>query len=203
MLPTLTLNIIQTAPCHTIGTSEVDDLCFQKDKNINYILSRIGVIRLLSTLHRSIEEFHLCKDWDNVKQQINTILSNKTNNTVHMTQLEENTNLPTTTPSTQFQNLPKEKATSAHHSKSSSQTQDAHFHVHTKTYPTQRLTLEPPNKSTYHTPNTWYKPQTDFPSLLAAPHSIPVNRQTYQSYNIRGVTGMNKTPHHIRDNRYI
>ncbi len=60
-----------------------------------------------------------------------------------MTQPLENTSLPTTTPSTQFQNLPKEKVTPAHLSKRSSHTQDAHFHVHTKTHPTQCLTLEP------------------------------------------------------------
>lgn len=141
------VNIIQTAPCHTIGTGEVDDFCFEKDNKLNYILSRLGVTRLLSTLDRYSQGFQVCKDWENIKRQMNTMLSNKTNDTAYKPQPLGNTIQPATTPSAQYQNVPKQRATSPQ--------------AHTKTHPIQLLTSEPSNKSISHIPNTWHRPQTN------------------------------------------
>ena len=189
------VNIINTL-CHTIGTGEVDDFCFEKDNKIYYILSRLGVTRLLSTLDRYSQGFQVCKDWENVKRQSITMFSNKTNDTIHKPQPQRNTIQLVTTLSAKYYNMPKQSAYSP-------QAQEVQFHAHTKTHPTHLLTSEPSDKSTIHTPNTWHRPQTNPIPLRAPPHSTPVNKQTYQNHNVRGVAGQNRTPYHIRDNRSI
>ncbi len=188
------VNIIQTAPRHTSGTGDVDDLCFENDNKINYTLSRLGVTRLLSTLDRYSQEFQVCKDWENTKRQINAVVSNKTNDTVHKPQLYKNIIQPTTT-SAQYQNVPKRSVNSP-------QAQKVQFHADTKTNSTQLLNSEPPNKSTSYTPNTWHRPQTNPTSVLAAPHSTPENRQTYQNNDVGDDAGQNRNPFHIRDSKY-
>ena len=49
------VRVLQTGPCHhTLGTGDTDDLCFEKESSADFILNRLGVIRLLSSINKYI-----------------------------------------------------------------------------------------------------------------------------------------------------
>lgn len=66
------VNVVKTHPEFTLGTGNVDELCFDVEDDTCCILNRLGVIRLLNTLKKQCPGFSLCKNWENVRKKPGT-----------------------------------------------------------------------------------------------------------------------------------
>lgn len=60
--------VINTAPTFTLGTGDIDDLCFDKETNSCATLNRLGAIKLLSTINKQCPQFKLCPNWEAVRR---------------------------------------------------------------------------------------------------------------------------------------
>ncbi len=154
------VKVIKTSTCHTLGTGEVDDLCFEKENKANTILSRLGIIRLLTTIKRYCQGFHLSKDWDIIKRDTNTLFARKTINTTHYSQHQQNKVQLPAAPSKHHLNLFKQRPTSPI---SQTPEMESHYNI---TY-TPHFASEPSHKSISHSPDIPInRPQTPRTSLF-------------------------------------
>ena len=70
--------IINTGPPFRIGTGDVDDMCFTMEgENPGLILNRLGVVRLLDTMHKQCSSFDLCPNWNIIKRKHGNTLTNQ------------------------------------------------------------------------------------------------------------------------------
>ncbi len=165
------VRVIQTSTCHTLGTGEVDDLCFEKENKANSILSRLGIIRLLTTIKRYCQGFHLSKDWDIIKRDTNTLFASKTIQTNHYSQHQQNKVQPPAAPSKHHLNLSRQRLTSPF-----SQTPEMKSHYNITS--TQHFASGPSHKSISHSPDIPInRPQTpptpQSLQCLNSPTSLP------------------------------
>lgn len=58
------ISVIDTVPTFTLGTNELDDLCFDKEIDSHFSLNRLGAIKLLSTINKLCPQFKLCPNWE-------------------------------------------------------------------------------------------------------------------------------------------
>ena len=63
--------VIDTVPIFTLGTGELDDLCFDKGTDSNFWLNRLGAIKLLTTINRQCPQLKLCDNWE-IKRKAHT-----------------------------------------------------------------------------------------------------------------------------------
>lgn len=63
--------VIDTVPILTLGTGELDDLCFDKGTDSNFWLNRLGAIKLLTTINRQCPQLKLCDNWE-IKRKAHT-----------------------------------------------------------------------------------------------------------------------------------
>lgn len=66
------IGIVKTTPDFTLGTGNVDELCFEDEENKPILLNRIGVIRMLESIEKQCPGFYLSKDWKNIKKNSKT-----------------------------------------------------------------------------------------------------------------------------------
>ncbi|KAK4306200.1 hypothetical protein Pmani_021975 [Petrolisthes manimaculis] len=64
--------VIDTVPTFTLGTGELDDLCFDKKTGLHSTLNRLGVIKLLGTINKQCPQFKLCSNWEEVRRNTRT-----------------------------------------------------------------------------------------------------------------------------------
>ncbi|KAK4294401.1 hypothetical protein Pmani_032972 [Petrolisthes manimaculis] len=64
--------VIDTVPTFTLGTGELDDLCFDKKTGLHSTLNRLGVIKLLGTINKQCPQFKLCPNWEEVRRDTRT-----------------------------------------------------------------------------------------------------------------------------------
>lgn len=66
------VSLIKTDQSFTLGTGEVDEMCFGvPGDDSDLLLNRLGAIRLLSAIDRQCLHFNLCEDWNMVKRNCN------------------------------------------------------------------------------------------------------------------------------------
>jgi len=59
---------IKTSMPFTLGTGEIDDMCFERDENMKGLfLNRYGIIRLLDTIIKQYPELNICEDLMKIK----------------------------------------------------------------------------------------------------------------------------------------
>ena len=65
------ISVIDIVPPFKLDTSELDDLCFDKETDSYSTLIRLEVIKLLNIIDRQCPNFNLCSNWEEVKRNIN------------------------------------------------------------------------------------------------------------------------------------
>lgn len=82
------VNIIETVSSFSLGTGEVDDLCFDLKQDSNSLLNRLGVIKLMDIIRKQCPMFNMCSNWDHVKRNLSNInpeninKNNRSNNNI-------------------------------------------------------------------------------------------------------------------------
>ena len=103
------VSIIETVSSFSLGTGEVDDLCFDLKQDSNSLLNRLGVIKLMDIIRKQCPMFNMCSNWDHVKRNLNNInpeninTNNRSNNNIaNINVSRPATHTPTTSSHTSY-----------------------------------------------------------------------------------------------------
>lgn len=145
------ISIINTIPVFTLGTGELDDLCFNEKTEVQPALNRLGAIKLLTTINKQCPQFSLCPNWEKVKRNTNTYALQPP----EQRSADRGNTIPTQRPPNSLTGPPARSQpahlTDFHHPKSYTHNTSPHYHssMHSRP-PSQHLSTVP--RATSHLP---------------------------------------------------
>ena len=133
--------VINTLPVFTLGTGEVDDICFDDEENVP-LLNRLGSVRLLTSFVKHCPGFKLSRNWMKIKK---SVIANTTNMTMKRDQ-------PTSGGQRNYDQITKENSNPSRAVSRSQQSPSTHTPLPTNHVSRNHFNLVTPTLSTRTTP---------------------------------------------------